>query len=261
MDSLLISRKGQMTIWIIVAIVIFASVALFLLLYREPASIDPTGEDFGVDINSYMQGCVAPRVYEVVDLMLPRGGFVNPQNTVVFDGLPVEYLCLNSGNFAPCVHQHPVLLREIKEEIYTYIYEDVEHCFEELRLDFSERNIDATGLSNFELNIDLQQDLITLDVTQETGLSGLGSSGVSDDIRIEVESPLYNLALIAMEIANQEATYCYFEFVGYNVLYPRYEIDQHTLSDATSVYTIRDLETLKEFRLATRSCAIGPGGG
>lgn len=255
-----LNYRGQMTIWIIVAVVIVASVVFFLFLNRGPI-IGDSRPDGGVDITSYMQECIAPKVSEAADLMIPRGGFINPQNTVVFDGLPVEYLCLNQGNFEPCVHQHPVLLKEMRDEIYSYVYPEVDGCFEELRLDFSERNIDANYLSDFDFTVQLQEDLIILDITRETNLAGFGSSGVADDIVVEVEHPLYNLALIALEIANQEATYCYFEFVGYNVLYPRYEIEQFSMSDATTIYTIRDLETAKEMRIATRSCAISPGGG
>ena len=62
-----------------------------------------------------------------------------------------------------------------------------------------------------------------------------------------------------MEISNQEAKYCYFEYVGYMLLYPKMDIEKFAMSDSTKIYTLKDKKSDKEMNIAIRSCAIPPG--
>ncbi|HLC52957.1 MAG TPA: hypothetical protein VJK03_00280, partial [Candidatus Nanoarchaeia archaeon] len=64
---------------------------------------------------------------------------------------------------------------------------------------------------------------------------------------------------VAIEISSQEAKYCYFEYVGYMILHPEFDIQKTALSDSTKIYTIKDIRTEEVMRIATRSCAIPPG--
>ena len=75
----------------------------------------------------------------------------------------------------------------------------------------------------------------------------------------QFSSPIFNLANIAIEIADQEAKYCYFEYVGYSIIYPRYQISLFTMSDSTRIYTIKDTKTKKEMNIAIRGCALPQG--
>ena len=80
-----------------------------------------------------------------------------------------------------------------------------------------------------------------------------------NEFNADIKSPLYNLAKIAIEIASQQAKFCYFEYVGYMILYPRYSIDVFAMSDSTKIYSIEDRESGKKLNIAIRSCAIPPG--
>ena len=65
--------------------------------------------------------------------------------------------------------------------------------------------------------------------------------------------------MIAMGIDEQEAEYCYVEYVGYRILYPRYSIEPYYMSDPTVIYTVRDTLTNEKMMVAIRSCAIPAG--
>ena len=45
-----------------------------------------------------------------------------------------------------------------------------------------------------------------------------------DEFKVSLIHPIYNLAEIASEIANQESRYCYFDHLGYMIVYPEYDI-------------------------------------
>ena len=75
-------------------------------------------------------------------------------------------------------------------------------------------------------------------------------------------SPLFDLANIAREIVNQEAKYCNFEYLGFMLFYPRFNIDKKAVGSAettSKIYIIEDRATNKRLFIAIRSCAIPPG--
>ena len=86
-----------------------------------------------------------------------------------------------------------------------------------------------------------------------------GNTQIIDGFDVQIISPLYDLVNVAVEIANQEAKYCYFEYVGYQVLYPNFDIRKFAFSEGTKIYTIKDKYSDKEMNIAIRSCAIPPG--
>jgi len=255
-------KVGQVSVWIILGIVLVASIILFFLLATGPGINLPSEGDSSLDVENFLEQCARGKVEEAVEIMLPQGGFVNPENTVVFDNIDVEYVCYNGGQFQPCVHQHPVLINEMKLEIAEHIYPEVVSCISRMKTEFESRGADVSlGSGGVELLIDMAEEEISVEITKDIGIDKKGETRRIDSVRFEIASPAYNLAKIAMEISDQEARYCYFEFVGYNALYPRYEIEPHTLSDQSKVYRIRDRKSGKEMNIGVRSCAIGPGGG
>jgi len=62
-----------------------------------------------------------------------------------------------------------------------------------------------------------------------------------------------------MTIAGYEARYCYFDYAGYSLNYPRYKVTAHEMSEPTTIYMINDTDTGKYLMTAVRGCAIPPG--
>ena len=86
--------------------------------------------------------------------------------------------------------------------------------------------------------------------------------GISQDFSsfaTALKNPLYDIAYVANEIASQEAKFCYFEYVGFNILYNKFDIKKYTLSDSTKIYTIKDKQSGEEMNIAVRGCAIPAG--
>ncbi|MEI6850320.1 MAG: hypothetical protein WCK29_04755, partial [archaeon] len=81
----------------------------------------------------------------------------------------------------------------------------------------------------------------------------------ADSYSVEINSPLYDLSNVAIEIANKQVKQCYFEYAAYMLNYPRFDIRVISLSDPTRIYSIRDKNTDKEMNIAIRSCVITAG--
>ncbi|MEK6855081.1 MAG: hypothetical protein AABX73_02560 [Nanoarchaeota archaeon] len=255
-----ISNRGQVTIWIIIAVVLVASIVLFFLIYQEPKLIKPAESEGVFDMQSFLDSCVKEYVEEIVDIIIPQGGFTKPENYKIFDNTKIEYICENIGFYEPCIQQHPLLIREIKGEIGNYIVPRIEsECLPELKREIEKRNGEIEFLGPLTLSVDLGEDRVYVNVEKESKITKNKETRKYKEFKFEVINPVYNLASIASEIASQEAQYCYFEYVGYKILYPRYTITKFSTSDSVKIYTIEDTKSKKKMNIAIRGCAVPAG--
>ncbi|MAE49589.1 hypothetical protein CMI48_02045 [Candidatus Pacearchaeota archaeon] len=250
------SRRGQATIWVLVALVIVVALAvLFFLRGGEGPKVDfqqrfsPQG---------FLERCVRENVEDVIEVMGPRGGFVAPQHSQMFDGQEVTYHCYTRGNYLPCVQQHPMLLREMAVEIKNETFDEIQGCYGLLEQEVGKRQ-GSMETDVLDMNVALARDRIIVELLGRTTISIEGGTVSFDSFEVEVMSPLTKLANVAMEIASQEAKYCYFSYDGYQLLYPRFDIRKTVMGDDVRVYTIEDKPSKQKFSLAIRSCAIPPG--
>lgn len=250
------NKKGQMTIWIIVAITFVLAIVLFFFFRGE---IRPAIEEkIGENPRNYITSCVKKNVEDVVDIILPRGGFIFPEHGKLYNDINISYLCYNSGNYNPCVNEHPMLLNEIKNEIKNYIEPRIEQCFQDYKREMAKRNMNVL-IGPMKLGVELGPERVYVDIKREIKIGQKEENYNLNNFDVEVISPIYDLARVAMEIASQEAEFCYFEYVGYMILYPKFKINLDIMSDSTKIYIIKDKKSEKEMNIAIRSCAIPPG--
>lgn len=251
--------KAQMSVWVVVGIVLVASVILFFLV-RQKITIGSSGNSaVATDVESYLKSCSSEFVTEAADKIITRGGFVNPKDSVKFNSINIEFICKNSGFYKPCIQQHPLIIREIEEEIKKTVQSKVDECFSKMKDDFENNGAKVILGREMNLAIGLEQDKIVIKVERKVGVERNDKTERSEKYNVEISNPSYNLARIAAEISDQEARYCYFEFVGYNIIYPRYQIKKFQMSEPVKIYTIKDLKSGKEMNIAIRSCAIPAG--
>jgi hypothetical protein len=250
------NRKGQVAIWVIVALVIVVSVGI-LLIAGGKKNLDSFVQET-YDVEPYIERCARQAVRGALTEILPQGGFAQPKNYRYYQGKNVTYLCENIGHFEPCINQHPMLLEEIKSELQKTVESEIDSCFLELQDVLTERNT-ATSLGPLHTDISLGPGQARLDIERQVTLEDRGTKRVFERFDVVVAHPAYDLIQIANEIASQEAKYCYFEYVGYMVLYPQFDIQKVSLSDSTKIYTITDTKSEEAMRIAIRSCAIPPG--
>lgn len=255
MDVKVKNKKGQMVIWAIVAIAIVAIIIFVSMIAFKPKIISPIESN----PQAFVQKCVRDATLEAVDKMLPQGGFVNPANYKLWHNTKVEYICQNLGSYYPCINQHPMFLNDEKSEIYNYILPRVENCFEQLKTEGAKLHQTIT-LGGMNLSVSLAPGLILVDINRKTTISNKGENIFLEKYNVKMESSLYDLANVAMDIATSQGKYCYFEYNGYTILYPKWDISVDTMSDSTKIYTIKDTYSGKIMNIAIRGCAVPPGG-
>lgn len=248
------NKRGQVTIWIIVALAIVVG---FLILFSFK-KIPILGVSEEIVPTSYIDKCVRQAVNEATDKLLPRGGFLDPVNTKEYNRVNVSYLCENINYYLPCVNEHPMLIKEIKNEIHNYTSPRIEQCFADLKSELEKRqNKVEYGPTKFEVSLAPSKVFVNID--KRVSITRESETRTLNKFSIELLNPVYDLANIAIEIANNNAKYCYFEYVGYMILYPRWKIEVFSFSEGTRIYTITDKNSDKKMSVAIRGCAIPPG--
>lgn len=259
-----LNKRGQIAIWIILGIILVGSFVVFFSINRAPDLITPGESDSVFDMQSFLDQCISEYVNEAVEIILPQGGFIAPTNYKYFNNTKIAYLCENIGYFEPCINQHPLLIKEIENEIDKEITPKISGCLQQMEEEFEKQQgeIVYSGGNTAEAKVGLNYDIIKVEIDKKTTIEKQGEKRVFEKLTSSVKSPLYNLASIATEIASQEAKYCHFEYAGYSILYPRYKIKKYSISDnfgGVKIYSIKDSRSGKIMNIAIRSCAIPPG--
>jgi hypothetical protein len=247
-------KKGQAAIWIILALMVLIVLLVIILIPKKPT----TGVSGEMNFQGIIENCVEENVEEAVDIMIPQGGFLKPENFKKYNGVNVAFLCENIGYYKPCINQHPLILSEIRNEIYDYILPPTKNCFENAIKDYQDKGY-IISAKEMNLSVELVSEAVKVNINREINIEKAENIQKFDNFEIMVKSPIYDLAKVANEIANQEAVYCYFEYLGYSLLYPKFSIRRFVFSDSTEIYTITHKETDKEMNIAIRGCAIPAG--
>jgi len=249
-----INKKGQIAIFVIVAMLLVAAFALVFAIFRSPSV--SLGEEF--EPKSFVDKCIKDSVKDIVNIMVSQGGLVSPTDYKVYNDIKVTYLCKNINYYEPCITQYPRYITQLQEEIEINVESEMEQCFILLEDELEKRNYEYSG-GEISLQAVLKPDTIEFIVFRDFTLSKNEVQRNFDSFRVVIKSSLYDIANIANEIASQEAKFCYFEYVGFNLLYPKFDIRKYTMSDSTKIYTIKYDSTGEEMNIAVRGCAIPPG--
>lgn len=251
-----INNKCQVTIFIIIAILIVVVIALFFLLKGKISipGLTPRMPNIQADIES----CTKKAVLQAVDIMLPQGGYIQPKLYKLYENNKVAYLCYNNNYYQPCINQQPLYLENVANEIKKFISSKIEDCFYTIEQDYQDKqySIDM-GATNIEVGLNPRQVEVT--INKKIEISKNEENRKIDKIVVNIDSPIYDLAVIANEIVNQEVKFCYFEYLGFQLLYPSFSIGKMDIDGNTKIYNIKEKATGKEFLFAVRSCAMPAG--
>ena len=132
-----IQKKGQVTIFIIIAILIIALVVLFYLLIPRAETTVVFDEK---NPDAFIQFCLEDKIEDVVEKVSLQGGSFAPEHYFTYNDVNIEYLCYTNKNYETCVIQRPLLKQHVESEIENEIKQDVIDCFNALKQSYEEKN-------------------------------------------------------------------------------------------------------------------------
>ncbi len=247
-------KRGQVAIFVIVALLLMGAIVLFFVLRTGPTLT--VGQVF--ETQAFLGQCLRPEIQKTIDDLLANGGFAEPKDTTLYQDKKIVYLCKNINYYQPCVMQHPRYIEEVRLELQEQLMDDIENCFNLLGEELTTRGFTRSS-GDFTYEAVSKPGIVELEIMQNLTISKDGLSQSYEKFIIISRSPFYDLISVAHEIARQEAQFCYFENLGYSLLYRDIEIKKDVKSDSTKIYTLEHKETGKELMIAIRGCAIPAG--
>lgn len=246
-------NKGQVTIFIVIALIIVAGLLIIFLIWRKPTlTVFPE-----TNPSAYIEKCMKDYGKEAIEILSEQGGDIEPEGSIRYKDKNITYLCYNANYYVPCVNQRPMLIEHIEQEITNYLEPKMRSCFSSLRDELEKRGY---TVSMGEMNIVTGLQTRKVSITAERSLKLTKNNEVRnfEKFKASLANPIYDLAKIAMEISNQESHYCNFDVLGFMILYPKYDIKKFREDDST-IYILKEVASGEEFTFAIRSCAVRAG--
>jgi hypothetical protein len=247
-------KKGQVTIFIIFGIVVVTVILGLVFLMDRGAETTSSGE---VESRGLVEGCVRDIVEDSLVKMMKNGGEISPWQSILYKNERWAYLCYQADFYQGCYNLHPMLELQIEKEIERDTSVGVQGCFNAMREDLEGRGFSVSGGAT-EYSIDLLPGYVAVKLKKDIQISGEDDVQKFSDFNDEIVSPIYDLARVARDIVNSESQFCHFEYNGYMLLYPKYDIRRVDYQDS-KMYRVIDRRSGAEFKFAVRSCAFAPG--
>lgn len=241
-------KRGQITIFIIVGVVIIVSILAVVFLRgglssKTPGNLGP---------QKFIEGCVEDSVEDSLEKVIDGGGKISPEFALQYQGEDYNYLCYREDPYLGCYNIYPSLEKRIEEEIENDTKAQVEECFELLVEDFSARGYSVnTGEENY--SIELLPGKIKINLKKEIDISKGDSAQSFKNFNGEVLSPIYEIVGLTRKIINDESQYCSFDYIYHMSLYPQDSIRKISYM-GSKIYYILDRNSGKEFKFAVRGC-------
>jgi hypothetical protein len=247
-------KRGQITIFIIVGVLILIGLLLYFLIFAEVVVMEEPPSRIP---RNFVEECVYDSVKPSIDTVFEYGGFTVPRLAITRNDHPYTYLCYSDLYHDKCRSMYPMLVHITESQIKQDSVERIEECFDFLEDDYRRRGFDVES-EPLEYRVEIVPRSVRLRINKPMSLVKGETLENFERFDFKIPSDLYDIIAISHRIVNQEAEFCYFESNGFMVLYPKYNITRIDYLES-KIYHIQNRQTKEVLKFATRSCAYAPG--
>lgn len=248
------NNRGQVTIFIIIAVIVVAIGALIWIFYPQIKSVVGTGTD---NPSAFLETCIKSEIENAVQTISLQGGSINPENYHSYLGDNIEYLCYTSDYYTPCIVQQPLLKNHIENEINNEISEEAQACLQDLKTSFEKKGYDV-NLVPKNTSVELLPERVVTTFNVDLTLKKSGTVNY-DSFRVVLNNNLYELIGIANSIINWETTYGDADTGTYMDYYHYLKVEKKKRDDNSKIYILTNKDTGNMFQFASRSIVLPPG--
>ena len=242
-------KRGQVTVFIIIGIIIVSAVLVFFL-WAKPTYFSDAGRGLG------FEGCVEDAVEDAVEELELKAGFVNPEFTYSYDGMELTYLCYTNAYYETCSVQVPFLKNTFDEQMEVLIRDEVDACYDASVNDLKGRGYEVVS-GTVEYDVVIEPGAVRVEIGAPTTV---GSTRIAR-FNVRVNAPTYDMVMLATSILQFETKYGDADVSSMMLLYPDYIIDKIKRGDGTTVYILEHKDLGNKFQFASRSLAWPAGYG
>ena len=204
-------KRGQVTVFAILGILIIVILAIIFYLYGSKVKIETQKEakfDFSTvePLKILMEDCLNQIGNKALTLIGKQGGEINPglyQNwncKIAGECDHVAYLCYTTENSA-CYNKKPFLKSFVENEIITYVSREINRCINLESIKNQGYNVKS---ENLKVNTKLNDENVIIDLDYPITISKGEASIKQDKFSKTFNIPLGRLIKVAEDVVNME---------------------------------------------------------
>lgn len=247
------SKRGQVTVFIILALVIIFVIIVLLINKGDLTSIFK----FQSPVEKITE-CTQTSLEEAIALVSTQGGAIEPKNFFLYEDNKIDYICYTTEDYKPCKMQKPILKSSIESELKKYTEPKIKKCINSVKEDLEKKGRIVTNKEP-EISIELMPNNVIVNIELNLQITEEDSTESYKNIKTEVSSDLYEFSAIASSIANDEVEIGDIETLSYMLAnQPWLKVEKKKQSEGTKIYILTNRESEEQFWFATRSFAMPP---
>ncbi len=250
------SRKGQVTLFVILSIVVVISIILFFVLkptlnFGNSASANP---------EAYLEKCILDSIKESQISILKNSGlnYSNSKNFILYKSEKIPLMCTSFEFYVACVPQEPGFINKIQNAIQNKALIAANNCFAKMKGEYESKGYSVKE-SGLKLNVTLMDKQIKVTLEKQFLASKEEQSINLQNFEFIQPSELFGLLKLEQTIINYESTVCEFNELAWMNAMPKIKITRARTSDQLKVYTLEDRDTQDKIKFAIRTCALPAG--
>lgn len=247
-------KKGQVTIFVIVGILI---VLVGVLIYLFFPGIRSTLSGANENPQIYMQNCLVDDLEKNIQTISLQGGELNPTNYYLYKDSKIHYSCYTNEYYSNCIVQDPFIKQKIEQELTDSLKLKVNECFDSMKVSYEKKGYTVSmNLGEVKISILPQRTILFLMTSVSVTKK---DSQIYDSFNVILNNNLYEVLGIARTIIDHESVEGQIDTTELMSLYRDLKIEKLKQSDGTKIYVITDRRTGDVFNLASRSQALPAG--
>jgi len=246
-------KRGQVTIFIILAIIVVATIVGYFLLRSNPVSeINPQENP-----QAFIEKCLKYNVEKSSEKVFSLGGALNAENYLLFNKTNVRFLCHTVQNNVLCKIEDPVMKKTMEDSIREDSLGKIMACFNDLKKSFENYEYVDESLN---YTVEILPQTIKATALKKITISKDDQSQQFNSFISEEYSPAYNFILITNGIIRDEldcecgVSSCTSDITLLAQTNLGFRLGLDITPRMERVYSIQDRMTNQEFKFAVRNC-------
>lgn len=241
------NKRGQVTIFVIIALMIAIGVIVFFMWVRP--SLDFKG---GPSLG--FEGCVKDSITEAVDILEKTTGLGSSGFTYQYKGKDIPYICYTNNFYQTCTVQKPLLKKNFEKALKEMVEDEIQACYTSSINSLKAQGYEVTN-GNLKYETLFEPGVIRIPIQAPTTVNSQSFA----KLNVEINSPIYEMVMIATSILQQESRFGDSDTAAFMNYHPDYVVLKMKRDDGTTIYTIRSKLFGNEMQFASRSLAWPAG--
>jgi hypothetical protein len=246
------NRKGQVTIFIIIGVLIFVAI---LLVFYFTGSISFTKSNIQ-NPEAYLESCMINSAKEAENLIFNSNGYPQLEsNYILYNTEKVPYLCISSEFYNPCIPQEPAFFSYINKIIENKVARDTQICVDNLVSELENKGYEVQ-INSENTTVEIRKDFVNVQLGKTVYFSNGEDSRQIQNLQFSYGTKLYDMIKLVQTIVNSETSTCDFDKEAWMRMDNSIIIFKDSTSDQTEVYTLKERLTEREIKFAIKTCVL-----